>query len=211
MYSQVEICNMALTNYGGGGIMSMDENTEEARVLNLIYDNCRQAVLSEGIWNFATAYTDTGLALMEGVSHPIYSYVYSMPRNCLKVLQIYSNSFDLADARFKCDFEVFNCNMNKAIATNVKEAKAKYVVDVTTSNLYTPEFVTCLSYLLASRCVEALTRNGQIVAEMDAKYQVALSKAMQSNVRESSQRIQKPSAYIDFRNSDYVRERLRGW
>ena len=210
MYSQVEICNMALTNYGGGSIMSMDDGTEEARVLNLIYDNCRQSVLAEGIWNFAISYTNTELALLDGVNHPLYSHVYSMPKNCLKVLRVYSSDYELADDRFKCDFEVYNYGTDKAIATNAQNAKAKYVVDVTTSSLYSPEFVTCLSYLLASRCVEALTRNGQLVAEMDAKYQVALSKALQSNVREGSQRIQKPSMYIDFRNSDYVRRRLGG-
>lgn len=210
MYSQVEICNMALTNYGGGSIMSMDDGTEEARVLNLLYDNCRQSVLAEGIWNFAISYTNTGLALLEGVNHPMYSYVYSMPKNCLKVLRVYSSDYELADDRFKCDFEVYNYGTDKAIATNAQNAKAKYVVDVTTSSLYSPEFVTCLSYLLASRCVEALTRNGQLVAEMDAKYQVALSKALQSNVREGSQRIQKPSMYTDFRNSDYARRRLGG-
>lgn len=210
MYTKVEICNMALANYGGGEIVSLTENTEEARVLNLLYENCRQAILAKGIWNFATSYTGS-LALLDEAEHPTYKYVYALPSKCLKVLQVYNSNIDLQFQQYMPDYEVFNYGSRKALATDIEGAKCKYVVDEDNTAIYTPEFVTCLSYLLSARCVESLTGNAQIVSEMDAKYQVAFQDALLSNARENKSNLQYPSGFLDFRNSNGIRKKLRGW
>lgn len=210
MYTKVEICNMALANFGGGEIVSLTENTEEARVLNLLYENCRQAVLAKGIWNFAIGYTKT-LAVLEEAEHPIYNFVYALPGKCLKVLQVYSDNVNLRFEQYNPEFEVFNYGSRKAVATDIPMAHCKYIVDEDNTAIYTPEFVTCLSYLLSARCVESLTGNAQIVSEMDAKYQVALQDALLSNARENKTNLQYPSSFLDFRNSNGIRKKLRGW
>lgn len=51
--SKVTIANLAIVKYGGRKITSLDENTPEAKAINLVFDEVRDEVLAEGIWTFA--------------------------------------------------------------------------------------------------------------------------------------------------------------
>lgn len=198
MYTKVDICNIALVNFGNGRITSLDEKTESARVLNLMYDSCRQTLLAEFPWNFAVNYEP--LANIAGVEHPLYSYVYKYPLSALKILKVYNSPLELQDRACIRNYEVFSSQGRSCIATNVENAKCMFIEDVTNTGIMTPSFITCLSYLLAARVAEALTGNGQKVQEMDNKYQDNLSKAKQANAIEGYGRVQYPNSFSSFRN-----------
>jgi len=55
MTSEVEICNRAIDKVGGNSIVSLTDNTEEARILNRNYAGVRDYLLRTDTWNFAKA------------------------------------------------------------------------------------------------------------------------------------------------------------
>ena len=198
MYTKVDICNMALVNFGNGRITSLDEGTENARVLNLMYDSCRQTLLSEFPWNFATNYAS--LSNLSGVEHPVYDHVYKYPLNALKIIRVYNCGMELQDQHYIRNYAVFSSQGRNCIATNVENAYCEYIDDVSNTGIMTSSFITCLSYLLAARVAEALTGNGQKVQEMENKYQEALARAKQANAIERYNKVQYPDRFSSYRN-----------
>ena len=205
MYSQVEICNLALDCFGSGHIVSINEDTEPANLLRNVWDSCRRSLLAKGWWNFATTYTELS-ETADTVYHPYWQHIYSYPTKCIKVMRVYSVAHELLDKYYEQTFEVFLSGERRYIGCNIADAKAQAVYDVENTSLYPPEFVTCLAYYLASRVCEALTRNGQIVQEMNAQYEKILMDAQLTNARERMERTQYPDAYLRFRNG-----RTGGW
>lgn len=201
MYSQTDICNMALDNFGGGRIVDITDDSEQARLFRSIYPNARQALLAKGCWNFAVGYEVLSKIYDPTVYHPVFPNIYVYPANTIKVVRVFSCGVDFSDRYIYPDFEVFSRGNYRYIGTCIDEAKAQVIYDITSTNLYSPEFVTCFSFLLSARVAEALTRNGQIVQEMEAKYQATLQDAMLTNARENEKKTQYPDRFLRFRNS----------
>lgn len=86
MASVVEICNRALSNIGNSrSINSLTEASKEAGECSLHFEACRDAVLSDFDWNFATkrvALADTSNP------PPDWEYAYQYPSDCLRISEI---------------------------------------------------------------------------------------------------------------------------
>ena len=87
MAGAVDICNIALTNLGEQKIVSLDENNERARLCKLRFDDVRDSVLRLHPWNCVTART----VLTRDTETPSwgYTYQYSLPNDCIRVLSIH--------------------------------------------------------------------------------------------------------------------------
>lgn len=192
---------MALNNFGAGRIASINEDSEQATLFRSIYENARQSLLAKGCWNFAIGYEQLSKIHDANIYHPVFSNIYVYPAQVIKIIKVFCSDIDLLDRYNYQNFEVFSYRDRRYIGTDLVNAKAKIVYDVENPSLYSPEFVTCFSFLLASRISEALTRNGQIVQEMENKYQASLNEAMLTNAVEGESKIQYPDRFIRFRNS----------
>lgn len=87
--SIVGICNIALGNLGANLISSLTEDTPEATLCNVHWDNVRRSLLSTHPWNFAIKrqqLTALGTAPAFG-----YAYQYQLPSDCLRVLRVEDN------------------------------------------------------------------------------------------------------------------------
>ena len=58
MATAVSICNQALSLVGANSIISLDDNTTEARLCKAIYEPVRDALLEEHAWTFAIKWID---------------------------------------------------------------------------------------------------------------------------------------------------------
>ena len=72
MATEVDICNIALTNLGEAKIVSLTEATERARLSNLRYPDVRDAVLRSHPWNCATKRAK----LTRSTVTPAFGYLY---------------------------------------------------------------------------------------------------------------------------------------
>ncbi len=192
MSSKTDICNLALSRFGGGKINSLDDGTETARLLDINYDNCLEAVLRAFPWNFARMIQE--LALTDD-STPGYLYVYQYPANCVNLLRIYDEN----NARLytdKPEFKIITNGTERFIACDVPNAYAEYTYKAAIPDIYDPLFVKALSYLLASEICNAQSGNSGKASEMLQKYQLAISEAQHLNAVENNIPTQWPDSWL---------------
>lgn len=84
--SPVEICNLALAWLGGDLIISLTDNTAEAKLCNAVYVPLRNAVIEEREWTFAVKRLEPA-GLTTG---PFYGYdkAFQIPPEVIRILQI---------------------------------------------------------------------------------------------------------------------------
>lgn len=97
--SNVTIANLALSQLGDIRILSLNDATKPAREVKAIFDTTRDAELRKHRWNFAIR-TASLAALNETAPAP-YTYVYSLPSDCLRVdlVGAFYPGVDLSDYR----------------------------------------------------------------------------------------------------------------
>jgi len=84
--SPVAICNIALGWLGGDLIISLDDQTVEAKLCKANYEPLRDAVLEEREWTFAVK----RLEPVETTGLPLYGYdkTFQIPPEVIRVLQV---------------------------------------------------------------------------------------------------------------------------
>lgn len=147
---------MALAHVGARStIESISEASAEARQCNLWFDPCRKQVLKVQNWNFARK----RLALAAHADAPpsgIWIYRYQYPSDCL-VLRDMQNPLGPCADRVAYEVELSINGSQKTIVTDLPDAVAVYTFDQTATELFSEEFVDCLSHLLAYRIAFSLT------------------------------------------------------
>lgn len=165
MASEVDICNLALSNIRGGSINSLNEASVQAQNCKLKYPYARDQML-ETDWDFARALVP--LAVLSSVDVFNWAYAYAYPVDCLHIRRLVLNYenvssdapsiearlFDLGrtlpDLDAPVEYEVFNVSGVKVIAANEPNLRIVYTREITDPNLFSNNFVKALSHLLAS-------------------------------------------------------------
>jgi hypothetical protein len=164
MSSEVEICNMALSNIRAGSINSLNEQSLAAQQCKLKYGILRDRVLAE-TWGFNHRLEPLQLTTHEVLN---WTYVYVYPNTCLKINRLASSYEELTndtdyvsrlldselininDIRRRTPHEVFNVEGDKVIGANESDLYIDYAMKVTDPNLFSTDFIIALSHLLAS-------------------------------------------------------------
>ena len=86
MASVIQICNSALNQLGAGSITALTENSKNARLCNERYETVRDAVYRSHPWNCLIK----RVQLAQDSDTPAwgFSFQYTLPSDCLRVLQI---------------------------------------------------------------------------------------------------------------------------
>ena len=82
MASDVEICNIALSNIRAGSINSLDENSLQAQQCKLKYALLRDRMLTEVPWTFNRKIRALSVLTTEIFN---WAYAYQYPTDCLKI------------------------------------------------------------------------------------------------------------------------------
>lgn len=170
--SNVQIVNNALVRIGGSSIISLDENSEAARAANLIYEQTRDAVLRDHLWNFAMSRS----SLAANAVAPAFGYVYSyaLPTNCLRVIQLEEKSM------------VFKIE-GRNLLTDESPARIIYVSRVTDPNQFDAMFTEALSARLAAELAIAVSESNSLYQNMMEVYRMKITDARSIDGQESGE------------------------
>lgn len=196
MTSVVEICNMALGNLGDKStIDSLAEQSPQAQVCRLYYENARDSTLSAFNWGFAQK--DATLAMTSNTPLNTYwGFEYGYPADCLRLHRIYPE-LNLIKTEFEIGTSV---DGYKVIWASVEEAVGRYTRRVTDSAFFTPEFSYALSWRLASMIAMKQTGKADIKQAAEQQYMMAIVSARASDGAE---------AHIKQElNSEFIRARV---
>lgn len=165
MSSDVEICNLALSNIRGGSINSLNEGSIQAQVCKLKYPILRDRCLREIPWQFNHKIR----ALAPLITNVFtWTYAYSYPVDCLKIRRMigsyeesnqtnsgfvshgYDSEQRAMKQRHQIPYEVFNVDNSKVIGSDTRDLRIDYAAKITDPNLFSDDFILALSHLLAS-------------------------------------------------------------
>ena len=162
MASTVDICNGALNQLGATTILSLTEDSKNARLCNSRYTQVRDALFRTHPWNCL----QTRLELAASTDSPAwgFTYAYTLPANCLRLLRVLDY-----DSNYKVE--------GRKILSNASTMKILYISRVTDPNEYDELLRETLSAALGADIAYAVTSNNTTSQNMILSYQEKLRDA----------------------------------
>jgi len=176
MVSKVAICNLALANIGStASIQDLDsENSTEAFYARQHYDVSRQAVLVDFDWGFTTKID--ALALSGDATVPSdWTYAYAYPSDCLRARDIYDS--DTSNNPLKFSIGINKTLDTKLIFTDQASAYLRYTANIENTTLFSPAFITALSWRLSLDISPALHGDPEITSNAQQMYRFMVGRA----------------------------------
>lgn len=169
MTSVISICNMALSNLGAGNIQSLGEASTEARSCTQWYEHTRDTLLQAYPWRFAG--TAVSLAELTNDKPGAWGYSYRRPSDCLKP-RFVRREFSTTDEQQTMQEQIQNPYLVEGtrIYCDISPAILNYTRRVEDPSLFSPLFVTALSFALTVNLAMPITQDPKI--RNDA-YQIA--------------------------------------
>jgi len=193
--TETEICNLAMIHLGTKTISNYaTDQTENARLLRIVFESSVNKVLEDHNWNFATQIE----ALAEiDQTIPGYDYVYAVPSDCLYIQKILDTEY--SDTVY--EYEVIRIESLNAtvILTNLEAAYIKYTSKIFDYGLFNSNFINALSYLLAHTVAMPLTGDANKQLSMLQFYERAISQAKIKNSQQQYRELSRTSDILDSR------------
>jgi hypothetical protein len=211
----VDICNLALTHIGQKNITSLSDATENARRCLQIYANCRDEVLRDAAWKFATVIAT--LVENDVVTVVGWDYVYDLPADYVRIRKIYTDDTTLFDtmisnsAMFVNTIPVTNPRgipykivydvdtAAQVLVSNANPLYIEYTVRINNPSFYDAMFIKALSFKLASELANYLCTDSNESDKMLQRYAMIMSEAARVNGDEDGIPLEKRSTTWDVR------------
>lgn len=201
MASVISICNLALSNIGNSrSINSLEEASKEADVCSLHFEQCRDSVLADFDWNFATkrvALADTGAPPTD------WQYAYRYPTDCVRITEIMVPGIrnPTAEQRIQYEVGVDAAGTGKLIYTDQPQAMLKYVTRITDVNMFDAIFIEALAWRLAAAINMTLTGSADLGNNALNMYGRVILSASSHSLNESQEPVQPESDFTNARLS----------
>lgn len=194
--SEVDICNMALANLGQANfIQNMKGTALSQRACALRYVEVRREALSGALWNFASMWREGDKQNIK--AKPPWRNCFLYPPDALKVFEIQRDDNSAPPVPFEVtahpttDGKLIHCDREKPVFI--------YVKDIVNPTLYSDEFTTAMSWLLASKIAMPLTKSLKLQQEAFKMWIAMSSQAMAATANESSQDTDTTPSYQEVR------------
>lgn len=167
----IDCCNSALQRVGATTILSLSDNSPEARACTVAYSSNRRDELRKHPWNFSI----TRAVLAPDSTAPAFDYAYqfTLPSDCLRVLRPATPDLD------------WQIEGRKILTNDSDTLYLRYISDVEDAAQWDPSFYNVVSAALAVDIVERLTQSNTKKQALTAEYNDAVKMARRMNAFES--------------------------
>ena len=173
--SELSICNQALIAWGANPITALTDNSKNARLCNALYDQTRDNVLTDHVWNFAQK--RFVLATISGDpvwTEDLMTIRYQKPSDCLRI-----NFVNIESAVFKIEGD--------EILSDTANLKIKYTERLTDPVKFFPKFVEALVARLAAELAYAVASSRTLAADLfTIYYEKKLPQAMATDSQQGT-------------------------
>lgn len=184
MASVVGICNNALIKLGEDTIISLTEDSKQARLCAQIFNDTRDLVLRDHPWNFAVRRVE--LAQLTTTPAFGYNYEYQLPSNALRVLGMEDD-----DVEFKVE--------GRKLLTDESTAKITYIYQSDDPAEWDALFREALAAKLAAELAIPLADSNTLQANMVELYNRKISDARSANATEGTPEVITAETWLDVR------------
>ena len=185
MSSEVAICNRALQKLGAERIISLTQDSRNARSCNSVYAVARDAELRAHPWSFAIR----RVILAPDAEAPVfeYAYAFSIPADCLRILTPIDTS---------CGWAV---ESNKILTNIGTTLNLRYVSRVEEPNVFDSLFREVLSARIAVELCEEITQSNSKAQLASGAYEQAIKMAKKCNAFERTSEFPPEDSWITAR------------
>jgi hypothetical protein len=161
--SAVDACNSALQRVGAASILSLTDNSPEARACALAYDSNRRDELRKHSWNF----TIKRAVLSPDTTAPAFDYLYAftLPTDCLRVLRPPTSDLD------------WQIEGRKILTNDGAVLNLRYLADVEDTTQWDASFYNVMAASLAVDICEKLTQSNTKKQQLNTEYKEAVADA----------------------------------
>lgn len=184
--SRTEIVNKALTLVGANPIVNIDDDTQNARVVNRVYELSLKSILSEAPWVFALRRSLLAITTdVPGWYDTNESYVYAKPNECIRIFR--TND---PDSSWRV--------LGNTIISDTDDLGVEFVYYNNTPSTYTASFVEAFVDKLCSDIGFMIVNSKTLAENFLEKYEkVSLSKALAENAQIGAQDFMRDSAWVN--------------
>lgn len=222
MVSDVAICNMALNHIGSTRTLNdlATDRGKEAETCRRFFNHSLELLLTNAHIKWGFSVQRRTLTQLEGEERPRdWLYVYVYPSDCLRALDfIYESyyghiyySFTTVHSNYSQNgtlpYEIGKSRdgKHKVIFTDYTEVDLKYISATKNgASFYTPGFVDCLTYLLASKIAIPLTQKKALRDDNFLAFEKSLDVARVADALEEEEYEQQNSEFIAYRGADDI-------
>lgn len=167
----VDCCNSALQRVGATTILSLSDNSPEARACSVAYDSNRRDELRKHRWNFSI----TRAVLAPDATAPAfdYKYAFTLPSDCLRVLRPKTSNLD------------WQIEGRKILTNDGDTLYLRYIKDVEDAALWDSSFYNVVAAALAIDIVERLTQSNVKKSALSDEYKETVKAAKRVDAFES--------------------------
>lgn len=195
MITKIAICNLALAQLGQASILSLEQDDERARRLNLFYEPVRDELLRTHHWAFANACEP--LALLEVKQETQEGFCYKYPAEALFIRRVFEDPRNPRPLPFT---ERFRRDLHaRVLYVPTQSAYAEFTRRIADENLFDPSFVKTFSLALACDLAIALTGDSHLAQQLMQKYTASLDEARRSNMTENYCRVSAEDSFTEVR------------
>lgn len=190
MASNVSIVNMALGHLGEQAVLSLNDDSRQARLALRDFEEIRDDMLRDHLWNWAKKRT----SLAASSTDPEWQYdnAFVVPADFLRLVDVYN--LDEEDYRIESIDDV------TVIVTDIEAPlKISYIAQITDPNRMDVKFRNALAAECAVRWAEPLTANPKLREDMAALAAKALRDAKGVDGQEDAPTVTDPDTWTDAR------------
>ncbi len=182
MATEVSICNQAISWLGGTLIISLDQDSTEAKLCKANYEHLRDLVLEAKDWTFATK----RIQLAKLSTPPVYGFsaAFAIPSDNIRVLQCSPNPSlgtsstspgpSRESLRIGDELRTEWQREGDEIVCDEDTLYCRYIAKITDPSKFSPGFVQALAARIAWDIANPLTRSNALEEKMEKKYKDAV-------------------------------------
>lgn len=182
--SEVSIINAALAKLGAEAILTRNDNTNRARVMNSRYDAVRDAELRRHRWKFSIS--RDSLAALATTPDSDFGYQYQLPNDFLRLIE----GADIVSLANLSDFRggppLYQIEGRTILTNLAAPLKIRYIAQIIDTAAFDAAFTESLASRLAYENCKKITGNENEKAGCWEDYRNSLREARMANALESA-------------------------
>jgi hypothetical protein len=170
--SEVNVANLALTDLGADRIISLTEDSENARKVNAIFALVRDAELRSHPWNFAIERRNFN----QTVNTPEFGFdsEFQIPGDVLRILSSENRNYDEW------------VREGDKILVNDTSFKARCIIRIEDPTIWDEQFVVCFGARLAAELAYSITDSRTVAVDKWELYKLKKTRATGVDAQEGT-------------------------
>lgn len=201
MPSDTDIANVSLRLIGQSAITSITDGSVNGNIIDDVYTELRDDLLSSHPWNFATKRVE----LARSATNPAFEfdYAYVLPADWLRTVSVQDNDAGYGTVLHRSE----QVGGQLALVSSSDKIYLRYISRVTDPNLMSSDFRRALALALARDLAVPISSSNTMQAQYSAEHIRAMARARSSDAMGSSPEMRPRGSWANsrsgFRRDDF--------